>query len=427
MSTSAAQISEFIRANDVKFIRLAFCNLFGIQKNISVNAAHFERSISRGIPFDASSVQGFSSLGSDDAVLCPDLDTLTVLPGRPTQGRVARFLCDLLSSDGTTFFLDTRHLLKDAVAAAKKMDLEIQLGPECEFYLFKTDDDGEPTHLPHDFGTYFDIAPLDRGENVRREICLTLEEMGLFPETSHHESGPGQNEIDFQYHSALRAADDFLTFKSVVKAIASLNGLYASFMPRPLADQSGNGLHINVSLFQGGRNLMDGFATGQNSAAEQFVAGVLSHVAEMSAFLNPTVNSYDRLGLAQAPGTISWSFKNRSNLIRIPAETGERARFELRSPDPSVNPYLAFALVIRAGLDGIARGLSLPDPTVSSGELPTSLSDALTLAENSRFIMETLGQPLCAHYIAKKRDEAAAFVSCGDKADFYEKKYFRIL
>ena len=173
MSTSAAQISEFIRANDVKFIRLAFCNLFGIQKNISVNAAHFERSISRGIPFDASSVQGFSSLGSDDAVLCPDLDTLTVLPWRPTQGRVARFLCDLLSSDGTTFFLDTRHLLKDAVAAAKKMDLEIQLGPECEFYLFKTDDDGEPTHLPHDFGTYFDIAPLDRGENVRREICLT--------------------------------------------------------------------------------------------------------------------------------------------------------------------------------------------------------------------------------------------------------------
>ena len=427
MSSSAAQIFEFIRANDVKFIRLAFCNLFGIQKNISVNATYFEQALARGIPFDASSVQGFSSMGSDDAVLFPDLDTLTVLPWRPTQGRVVRFLCDLRSSDGTTFPLDTRHILKNAVAAARKEELEVKLGPECEFYLFKTDDSGEPTLVPHDTGTYFDIAPLDKGENVRREICLTLEEMGLFPEASHHESGPGQNEIDFKYNSALAAADDFLTFKSVVKAIASLNGLYASFMPRPLADQSGNGLHINVSLLRAGRNLMDGFEAGKDSTAERFIAGVLSHVAEMSAFLNPTVNSYDRLGLAQAPATISWSFKKRSNLIRIPAESGERARFELRSPDPSVNPYLVFALVIYAGLDGVARGLSLPDAAVSSGELPASLSDALTLAENSRFIEDAIGSAFCSHYITKKRDEVAAFVSCGDKTAFYEHQYFRLL
>ena len=427
MSTSAAQISEFIRANDIKFVRLAFCNLFGMQKNISVNAAHFERSLSKGIPFDASSVQGFSPSGADDALLFPDLDTLTVLPWRPTQGRVARFLCDLMSSEGGPLALDTRHILKNAVAAAKKMDLEIKLGPECEFYLFQTDDNGEPTDRPHDSGTYFDIAPLDKGENIRREICLTLEEMGMFPEASHHEAGPGQNEIDFRYNKALAAADDFLTFKSVVKAIASLNGLYASFMPRPLSNQSGNGLHINASLYRGGVNLMDGFQTGNHQIAEQFIAGVLDHVKEMSAFLNPTINSYDRLGLPQAPSAISWSLHNRSNLIRLPAESGERARFELRSPDPSVNPYLAFALTIYAGLDGIEHGLTLSGPSVVSGELPASLSDALTLAENSRFIETALGTAITQRYITQKRDEAAAFVSSGSKPAFYAEQYFRTL
>lgn len=270
MSTSAAQISEFIRANDIKFVRLAFCNLFGIQKNISVNAAHFERSLASGIPFDASSVQGLSPSGAEDALLCPDFNTLTVLPWRPTQGRVARFLCDLVTENGRPLALDTRHILKNAIAEAKKMDLEIVFGSECEFYLFQTDDHGEPTYHPHDSGSYFDMAPLDKGENIRREICLTLEEMGLFPEASHHEAGPGQNEVDFRYDTALMAADHFLTFKAVVKAIASLNGLYASFMPQPIYGKSGSGLHINTSIFRDGVNLMDGFERGSNPVGREF-------------------------------------------------------------------------------------------------------------------------------------------------------------
>ncbi len=427
MSTSAAQISEFIRANDIKFVRLAFCNLFGLQKNISVNAAHFERSLASGIPFDASSVQGLSPSGAEDALLCPDFDTLTVLPWRPTQGRVARFLCDLVSENGRPLALDTRHILKNAIAEAKKMDLDIVFGSECEFYLFQTDDHGEPTYHPHDSGSYFDMAPLDKGENIRREICLTLEEMGLFPEASHHEAGPGQNEVDFRYDTALMAADHFLTFKAVVKAIASLNGLYASFMPQPIYGKSGSGLHINTSIFRDGVNLMDGFERGSNQLAESFLAGILSHVAEMSAFLNPTVNSYDRLSLPQTPSSISWSIRNRSNLIRIPSESGERARFELRSPDPSVNPYLAFALVIAAGLDGIAKGLTLMEPGVILGELPSSLSDALTLAENSPWIEKVIGSSVSTRYITQKRDEAAAFVSSGNKPAFYAEQYFRVL
>ncbi|MCL2194910.1 MAG: glutamine synthetase family protein [Oscillospiraceae bacterium] len=439
MSTMAAEVLEFVQENDVKFVRLGFCDLFGVQKNISIMGSELPAAFEHGISFDAHAVLGFRDVTRSDLLLFPDPATLTLLPWRPGPGRVARFFCDIKTPDGAAFLHDGRTLLKQVVAKAEAMGYTCNVGAECEFYLFNTDDDGEPTTTPLDHGGYLDIAPLDRGEDIRREICLTLEEMGVTPETSHHEQGPGQNEIDFRFSDALTSADNLLTFKSVVKAIAARNGLFASFMPKPILGAVGSGLHVNLSLSHNGTNIFSGVGQGHSEAAESFIAGVLAKTPEITLFLNPITNSYERFGKFEAPKYVSWSHENRSQLVRIPAANGEKARMELRSPDPALNPYLAFALIIAAGLEGIEQALSLPpavdadlyaaDASVTSAlaQLPESLEKALKLAQQSDFVKRVLGEELLAVYLAHKQPEIAHFAAAKDKAEFYTQRYFGVI
>ena len=310
MKRTAQDILNFVEDNDVKFAKLTFCDIFGNQKNLSLFASELPRAFEQGICFDGSSIAGFLNVEESDLVLRPDPDTATVLPWRPAEGRVIRMYCDITLPDGRPFEGNCRGYLQSVVKRAKARGLTCNVGCECEFYLFETDEHGEPTQIPLDRGGYFDIPPLDKGENLRREICFAIEEMGLHPEHSHHESGPGQNEVCFLYADAQRSADNLNTFKSTVKAIAARNGLFASFMPKPLADKPGSGLHVNVSLLRDGKNLFDGFTA--DSEAGHFVAGVLAHARELTAFCNPVPNSYARLGANEAPLYISWSRQNRS-------------------------------------------------------------------------------------------------------------------
>jgi glutamine synthetase len=398
MTYTIKEVLQSVKENDVKFIRLAFCDLLGVQKNISIMPDELDRAFETGISFDASAISGFMNVEKSDLFLYPDPGTLSILPWRPQQGRVVRFFCDIRHPDKRDFEGNTRNILRQAIQRAEKMGYICRIGAECEFYLFKTDENGNPTDIPYDNGSYLDIAPLDKCENVRREICLTLEQMGIKPESSHHEQGPGQNEIDFRYSDALTAADDFITFKSVVKAISAINGLFASFMPKPVMDKSGNGLHINLSLLKNNFNIFNSGNSDYSSYAESFIAGVLDKISDITAFANPLVNSYARFGSFEAPKYISWSHQNRSQLIRIPAATGEYARMELRSPDPSCNPYLTFALILQAGLDGIEKSLELPKPTdfnmykSSKDELenikvlPDNLKHALDILSQSDFV-----------------------------------------
>ena len=439
MNCTALEVIKFVKENDVKFVKLAFCDLFGFMKNVAIVSQELPSAFEHGISFDAHAIKGFRDATESDLFLFPDPTTLTVLPWRPGPGRVVRFFCDIKNPDGSIFRHDARNLLKDVEQRCQKMGLSCKIGAECEFYLFKTDELGEPTEITLDKGEYFDIAPVDKGENIRREICLTLEEMGIKPETSHHERGPGQNEIDFKFSDPLNCADNFMTFKTVVKAIASRNGLHASFMPKPIPKTAGNGMHINISLIENGVNIFKNIGKGKSKTAESFIAGILSKTPEMTAFLNPIVNSYERFGEFEAPKFVSWSHQNRSQLVRIPAADAERTRMELRSPDPSLNPYLAFALIVSAGLDGIENGLSLPtslDVDLYAAEekltqnlvrLPKNLEQALDLAQNCDFIENLVGKDLLSKYIAVKREEAKAFGAAADKAKFYKDKYFDVV
>ena len=327
-------------AEDVKFIRLAFCDVFGMPKNISIMPEELPRAFSDGISIDASAIRGFGDEAHSDLLLFPDSETLTALPWRPSHGRVVRLFADIRRSDGSLFPLDTRNILKQMVSEAEREGITVNFGTEFEFYLFRLDADGNATNIPYDNAKYMDIAPLDRGENVRREICLTLDEMGIRPESSHHEDGPGQNEIDFRYGDAMTAADNAITFPSVVRTVAMRNGLCANFSPKPLPHESGNGMHINLSLAK----------PRTEEARNAFMAGLMAHICEITAFLNPVDASYARLGEFKAPRYVTWSPENRSQLIRIPAAKGEYERLELRSPDPAGNPYLSFALILAAGL-----------------------------------------------------------------------------
>lgn len=414
MTYTMKEVLRFVEENDIKFIRLAFCDLFGKQKNISIMPSELERAFTNGISFDASAIAGFGNVEESDLFLVPDPNTLNVLPWRPQQGRVARFYCDIIKPNGEPFASDTRNILKSAIKRAEDLGFFIQIGAECEFYLFKNNENGEPILVTLDEGGYFDVAPLDKGENVRREICLCLEDMGIKPETSHHEQGPGQNEVDFKYSDPLTSADNFLTFKSVVKAIAQRNGLFASFLPKPLSDKSGSGLHINISINQNGKNL---FGDKTTSITDCFIEGVLKKTQEIATFTNPIENSYLRLGSYEAPRYISWSQSNRSQLVRIPAASEKYSRMELRAPDPTVNPYLVYALIIHAGLDGIEHSFKLRQPinenlyladkkiTATLETLPSSLSDALECAKQSEFVSHILGTSLIEKYISYKKQE----------------------
>ena len=389
-------VFSYVEAEDVKFIRLVFCDIAGRQKNISIMPQELKRAFSQGISFDASAVAGFGDAAESDLFLFPIPSTLSVLPWRPSRGKVVRMFCQIRYPDGRPFPLDCRALLSKAIREARELGLSVQIGAEFEFYLFKTDADGNPTTQPFDHAGYMDVAPEDKGENVRREICLTLESMGIIPESSHHEEGPGQNEIDFRYSDAMTAADNALLFASTVRAVAVSNGLYADFSPKPISGESGNGMHINISLLQ----------EEGPSVTQYFMAGILDHIREMTAFLNPTEASYRRLGEKKAPKYVTWSPGNRSQLIRIPAAQGEYKRMELRSPDPMVNPHLAYALVIFAGLDGVRRKLLPPEPmnvnlytagselTSSLTALPGSLAEARKIARESPFIRGVLPEAL---------------------------------
>ena len=440
MNNTASDVLAFVKENDVKFIRLGFCDLFGVQKNISIMAEELPAAFETGVSFDAHAIKGFRDITRSDLLLFPDPATLTVLPWRPGPGRVVRFYCDIKNPDGSAFSHDGRFMLKRVIEQYKKLGFVCKIGAECEFYLFKTAENGEPTTVTLDRGGYLDISPLDKGEDIRREICLTLEEMGVKPEASHHEQGPGQNEIDFKSSDALACSDNLLTLKSVVKAVASRNGLFASFMPKPIPDAPGSGLHVNLSLAQNGLNIFRNAAVGEHSkTAESFIAGILSKTPEITLFLNPLANSYERFGAYEAPKYVSWSHQNRSQLVRIPAAIGEKVRMELRSPDPSVNPHLAFALILAAGLDGIEKDMALPPAvdadlytapesmTGSLAPLPQSLHEAISLARDSTFAKNVIGEELLLKYIAIKETEADAFASAEDKAVFFKEKYWGIV
>lgn len=394
---------QYVNEEDVKFIRLAFCDIYGKQKNISIMPSELPRAFASGIAFDASAVRGFGDESRSDLLLHPDASTLTVLPWRPEHGRVVRMFCSITYPDGRSFECDTRSILRKAIAEAKQLGLEFDFGAEQEFYLFQLDEHGKKTHIPYDEAGYMDIAPEDRGENVRREICLTLEQMGIRPESSHHEEGPGQNEIDFRYSDALSAADNALTFQTIVKTVAGRNGLWADFSPKPLKDKAGNGFHINISA----RN-----RSGED-VLPHIIAAILHFIPELTAFLNPQEDSYARFGMNKAPAYISWSAENRSQLVRVPAAIYEQKRAELRSPDPNANPYLAFALLIYACLHGIQNRMLPPppadinlfraDPTVLAQfqPLPASRDEAIAIMQKSPFIRQHLPEQIISLYSQK--------------------------
>lgn len=382
-----SEVLEFVKEEDVKFVRLAFFDVKGKQKNISIMADQLHRAFELGISFDASAIDGFESPDKSDLFLHPDPTTLSVLPWRPNTGKVCRMFCNIKYPDGTPYEKDCRTLLKNAIKYAKeKYNLSLSFGPEVEFYLFKLNEAGESTKIPFDNAGYMDIAPEDKGENIRRDICFTLESMGIIPEASHHEEGPGQNEIDFKYSDALTAADNTATFKWIVRTRAASNGLYADFSPKPLEGQAGSGFHINVSL-------------SDESKMPNAIAGILKHAEELTYFLNTTEESYNRLGECKAPKYICWGNQNRSTMIRVPA-TKKNKRLEIRSADPECNPYIAFALIIYAALDGIENNLVPPVPVEENLFANTSINDikvlpdtldlAKKIADESEFVKKVL-------------------------------------
>lgn len=403
MKYSKEEVLQYVREEDVKFIRLAFCDVFGKQKNISIMPEELPRAFEYGIAFDASAIAGFGDETRCDLLLHPDPETLMLLPWRPEHGKVVRMFTGISYPDGTPFECDTRSLLKKAVEDAKKAGYTFAFGAEQEFYLFELDEKNKPTKIPYDEAGYMDLAPEDRGENIRREICLTLEQMGIRPESSHHEEGPGQNEIDFRYSDPLTAADNTMTFQTIVKTVTRRNGVFVDFSPKPLENEPGNGFHINMSVKPSDRS--------ENLC--YMIAGVLDKVVEMTTFLNPTEDSYKRFGIDKAPGYVSWSSENRSQLVRIPAAVGEYRRAELRSPDPMANPYLAFTLMIYAALNGLENKLDLPEAAninlykadaetlAKFKRLPSSLSDACNAAATSDFIKEHIPAAILDIYCNK--------------------------
>lgn len=402
MKYSKEEVMQYVQEEDVKFIRLAFCDVFGKQKNISIMPEELPRAFEYGIAFDASAILGFGGELHSDLLLHPEADTLMPLAWRPEHGKVVRMFAHISYPDGTPFECDTRSLLKNAIEEAKMAGMTFAFGAEQEFYLFEMDERNKPTKIPYDEAGYMDIAPDDRGENIRREICLTLEQSGIRPESSHHEEGPGQNEIDFRYSDPLSAADNTMTFQTIVKTVCRRNGVHVDFGPKPLEGKPGNGFHINMSVK----------ADDKKDYLSYMIAGILSKVVEMTAFLNPTVDSYKRFGESKAPKYVSWSSENRSQLVRVPAAVGEYRRAELRSPDPTANPYIAFTLMIYAALYGIKHKLELPKASdinlykadaktlKSYDKLPENLEEACKIASASDFVQEHIPRAILEIYVA---------------------------
>ena len=415
-------IIRIVNEEDVEFIRLQFTDIFGQLKNVAVTRSQIEKVLDNKIMIDGSSIEGFTRIHESDQYLRPDLDTFAILPWMPSTRKTARLICNVYNPDGTPFVGDPRYVLRRALDKAEKLGFTFNVGPEMEFFLFEADERGLPTSRTADAASYFDMAPIDHGGYVRREICLMLEEMGFEIEASHHEVAEGQHEIDFKYADALTAADNISTFRMAVKTIAQSRGLHATFMPKPVFGINGSGMHINMSLFKDGKNIFFD-PNGEKELSKEaysFIAGILTHVRGMTAITNPLVNSYKRLVPGyEAPCYLAWSASNRSALIRIPAARGSSTRVELRCPDPACNPYLAIAVCLAAGLDGIEKGLMPPAEitenifTMTEKErkahgidsLPGNLLEAVELLEQNPLIMETLGEHVCHSYVSGKRRE----------------------
>lgn len=416
-------IFRMVEEEDVEFIRLQFTDIFGTLKNIAITSSQLEKALDNKCMFDGSSVEGFVRIEESDMYLYPDYDTFEIFPWRPQQGKVARLICDVYTPDGKPFEGDPRWILKKTIKEANEMGYRFDVGPECEFFLFHTDDNGLPTTLSHEKAGYFDLGPNDLGENIRRDMVLTLEEMGFEIEASHHEVAPAQHEIDFKYDEALKTADNIQTFKMTVKTIAKRHGLYATFMPKPKFGISGSGMHINMSLAtEAGKNIFadEKGKIGLSDDAYHFIAGIMKHARGMSAITNPLVNSYKRLVPGyEAPVYIAWSAKNRSPLIRIPASRGNGTRVELRNPDPTANPYLVLALCLAAGLDGIKNKIEVPDSVdcniyeMTPGErraagienMPADLKEAVDCLVADEFLCSVLGEHITTKYVEAKMKE----------------------
>ena len=425
MSTRKEDIIRMVRDEDIEFIRLQFTDIFGQLKNVAITASQIEKAVNNQIMFDGSSIEGFVRIDESDQYLYPDLDSFAIFPWRPSHGKVARLICDVYNPDGTPFVGDPRYVLKKVLQKAKDMGYDaFNVGPEAEFFLFQTDDEGKPTTKTNDEAGYFDLGPLDHGEGTRREICLALEQMGFEIEASHHEVAEGQHEIDFKYAGALHTADNIMTFKLAVKTLAQKNGLHATFMPKPVSGAAGSGMHVNMSLFRDGKNAFYDEANPRHLSplAYQFIAGLLGHVRGCCAVTNPLVNSYKRLVPGyEAPCHLAWSTGNRSALVRIPTPRGNSTRVELRSPDPACNPYLALAACLAAGLDGIEQQMTPPPPLTgnlyevgdASGiqRLPGSLEEAVRALEADSVITDALGTHVTEQYLAGKRRECRSYAA----------------
>jgi glutamine synthetase len=416
-------IYRLVKEENVKYIRLQFTDLLGSIKNVEIPTSQLEKALDNKMMFDGSSIEGFVRIEESDMYLYPDLDTFVVFPWTTEDGKVARFICDVYTPEGKPFMGDPRQILKAALNDMESLGFtSFNLGPEPEFFLFKLDENGQPTNELNDQGGYFDFAPLDLGENCRRDIVLTLEQMGFHVEASHHEVAPGQHEIDFKYANAVEAADQIQTFKLVVKTIARKHGLHATFMPKPLFGINGSGMHCNLSLFSGDKNVFEDASTelGLSETAMQFLAGVIKHARGFAAITNPTVNSYKRLVPGyEAPCYVAWSAKNRSPLIRIPASRGLSTRIEVRNPDPAANPYLALTALLAAGLDGVKNKLQAPPAVdrniyvmneaerkeVGIDSLPATLKEAIEELKADEVICAALGEHALEHFIEAKEIE----------------------
>ena len=425
---SKADIIRMVEEEDVEFIRLQFTDMFGTLKNVAITSSQLEKALNNECMFDGSSIEGFVRIEESDMYLHPDLDTFTIFPWRPQQGKVARIICDVYGTDQKPFEGDPRYILKKVIKEAADMGYQFDVGPECEFFLFHQDDEGQPTTISHERAGYFDLGPVDLGENARRDMVLTLEDMGFEIEASHHEAAPAQHEIDFRYDEALKTADNIMTFKLAVKTIAKRHGLFASFMPKPKYGINGSGMHINMSLFKDEKNIFadESDELGLSQEAYYFIGGIMKHMKGMSVITNPLVNSYKRLVPGyEAPIYIAWSATNRSPLIRIPASRGAGTRVELRCPDPAANPYLALAVCLAAGLDGIRNQITPPESVTENvfemrlskknqlgiESLPADLGEAIHEFEADTYIQEILGTHITEKYMEAKKAEWADYRS----------------
>ncbi len=416
------ELLKYVKEEDIKFVEMQFMDILGGVKSVSIPASHLERAIEEGVLFDGSSIMGYATIEESDLRGYPDLDTFLVFPWIESEIKTGRLICDIYTSEGERFAGDPRYILQRQMERAREKGFEFNVGPEYEFFLFKTDEEGKPTLDPDDEGGYFDLMPLDRADKVRKECNLYFKDMGFPVEASHHEVASGQHEIDLRYGEALNIADQIMTLKHAIKTVAKLNDLHATFMPKPIEDVNGTGMHIHQSLLGENKNYFydSDDPEGLSDTARHYIGGLLKYAKDMCAIQNSWINSYKRLIPGyEAPVYVSWAHLNRSVLARVPEGRGMGTRIEIRNPDPAGNPYLQFAVLLGAGLEGIEKEIDPPEPvkedifSLSDEErkemgiepLPANLGHALSLMEESEFMKKILGEHVFEHFLYNKRKE----------------------